>query len=171
MDLPEIEDAEDVEDEADCSQADPGPHEADVPLKYNKYKVMLLGVPSSKDSAVMKLGLDVQTNLTVLAPWIRQAETTVAISDTTSITTPAMNKSENICIVMGTIPPMKRNTQPTRLKEPMSRVAVLKEMNPHQPQFSWTGMVKKSEIEITLIHDSHITDTAQAIQWQNRCKL
>ena len=163
--------ADEAEEDAEWSQDNQGPHEADVPLKYNKYKVMLLGVPSSKDSAVMKLGLDVQTNLTVLAPWIRQAETTVPISDTTSITTPAMNKSENIRIVMGTIPPMKRNTQPTRLKEPMSRVAVLKEMNPHQPQFSWTGMVKKSEIEITLIHDSHITDTAQAIQWQNRCKL
>ena len=88
VDLPEIEDAEDVEDEADCSQADPGPHEADVPLKYNKYKVMLLGVPSSKDSAVMKLGLDVQTNLTVLAPWIRQAETTVEKSDATSTAMP-----------------------------------------------------------------------------------
>jgi len=164
--------ADEAEEDAEWSQDNPGPHEADVPLKYNKYKVMLLGVQSSKDSAVIKLGLDDQTNLTVLAPWTRQAETTVAISDTTSITTPTnFGTSENIGIVMATIAPMKRSTQPTRLREPMSRVAVLKEMNPHQPQFSWTGMVKKSEIEITLIHDSHITDTAQAIQWQNRCKL
>ena len=45
---------EDLEDEADCSQDNPGPHEADVPLKY-KYKV-IQGGRSFRDSAVMKLG-------------------------------------------------------------------------------------------------------------------
>ena len=90
--------ADEAEEDAEWSQDNPGPHEADVPLKYNKYKVMLLGVPSLKDSAVMKLGLDVQTNLTVLAPWIRQAGNTVSISDPKNTATPTTKIAEHFSI-------------------------------------------------------------------------
>ena len=50
-----LQEIEEVEVEAPCSQAEPGPHEADVPLKY-KHKEKQ-GGRSFGDSAVMKLEL------------------------------------------------------------------------------------------------------------------
>ena len=66
------EDVGEVEDMADHSHDDPGNHEAGIPLKY-KYTQACLGLLEYK----LCKRIFTMSKLTVLVPWIRQAQITV----------------------------------------------------------------------------------------------